>query len=146
MRHLERTPGIQIGGHNINNLRYADDTILIAETEEDLQELLDTVVKESEMKGLTLNSKKTEVVVVSRKNDIPKCKITISNKVLQQVDKFKYLGTMVTSDGKCLQGIKSRIAQAKSAFQKMKSVLTNPKLTFQVRRRILQCYIEPIML
>ena len=42
MRHLEGTPGIQIGGHNINNLRYTDDTVLIAETEEDLQELLDT--------------------------------------------------------------------------------------------------------
>ena len=107
MPHLEGAPGIQIVGHNINNLRYADDTVLIAATEKDLQELLDTVVKESEIKGLTLNSKKTEVMVVSRKNDIQKCKITIDNKVLQQVDKFKYLGTMVTSDGKCLQKIKS---------------------------------------
>ena len=111
-----------------------------------LQELLDAVVKESKIKGLTLNSKKTEVMMVSRKNDIPKYKITIDNKVLKQVGKFKYLGTMVTSDGKCLQEIKSRTAQAKSVFQKMKSVLTNPKLTFKVRRRILQCYIEPIML
>ena len=83
MRHLEGTLGIQTGGHNINNLRYADGTVLIAETEEDLQELVDTVVKESKIKGLTLNSKKTEVMVVSRKNDIPKCKITIDNKVLQ---------------------------------------------------------------
>ena len=146
MHHLEGTPRIQIGGHNINNLRYADDTVLIAETEEDLQELLDTVVKESEIKGLTLNSKKTEVMVVSRKKDIPKCKVTIDNKVLQQVDKFKYLGTMATSDGKCLQKIKNRIAQTKSAFQKMKSVLTNPILTFKVRRRILQCHIQPIIL
>ena len=146
MRHLEGIPGIQIGGHNINNLRYVDDTVLIAETEEDLQELLDTGIKESEIKGLTLNSKKTEVMVVSRKNDIPKYKITIDNKVLPQVDKFKYLGTMVTSAGKCSQEVKSPIAQAKSAFQKMKSILTNPKLIFKVRRRILRCYVEPIML
>ena len=83
MHHLEGIPGIQIGGHNINNLRYADDTVLIVETEEDLQELLETVVKESEIKGLTLTNKKTEVMVVSRKNDIPTCKITIDNKVLQ---------------------------------------------------------------
>ena len=146
MRHSERTPRIQIEGHNINNLRYADDTVLTAETEEGLQELLDTVVKEREIKGLTLSSKKTEIMVISRKNNIPKCKVTIDNKVLQQIDKFKYLGTMVTSDGKCLQEIKNRIAQAKSAFQRMKSILTNPKLTFKVRRRILQCYKEPIML
>ena len=70
-------------------------------------------------------------MLLSRKNDI-------NNKVLQQVDKFKYLRTMVTSDGK--------LARSKSAFQKMKSIFTNSKLTFKVRRTILQCYIEAIVL
>ncbi|GFN98469.1 retrovirus-related pol polyprotein line-1 [Plakobranchus ocellatus] len=65
MRNLEGHPGIKIGGSNINNLRYADDTVLIAENEKDLQQLLDIVKEESEKKGLELNRKKTEVMVVS---------------------------------------------------------------------------------
>ncbi|GFR93827.1 retrovirus-related Pol polyprotein from type-1 retrotransposable element R2 [Elysia marginata] len=67
MRHIEDYSGIKVGGHNINNLRYADDTVLIAENKSDLQKLLDVVYSESQKKGLELNSKKTEVMVISRK-------------------------------------------------------------------------------
>ncbi|GFO45488.1 retrovirus-related pol polyprotein from type-1 retrotransposable element r2 [Plakobranchus ocellatus] len=62
MRNLENHPGIKVGGQNINNLRYADDTVLIAENKEDLQKLLNIVEEESRKKGLELNSKKTEVM------------------------------------------------------------------------------------
>ena len=62
----------------INNLRYADDTVLIAENEKDLQILLDIIIKESHRKGLELNCKKTEVMVVSRKADTTKCNIFIN--------------------------------------------------------------------
>ncbi len=59
LRTLEDMPGIQVGGYNINYLQYADDTVLIAENEIDLQQMLDTVIRESEKKGLSLNKKKT---------------------------------------------------------------------------------------
>ncbi|GFO01374.1 retrovirus-related pol polyprotein from type-1 retrotransposable element r2 [Plakobranchus ocellatus] len=62
MRNLENHPGIKVGGQNINNLRYADDTMLIAENKEDLQKLINIVEEESRKKGLELNSKKTEVM------------------------------------------------------------------------------------
>ncbi|GFN86282.1 retrovirus-related pol polyprotein from type-1 retrotransposable element r2 [Plakobranchus ocellatus] len=62
MRNLENHPGIKVGGQNINNLRYAHDTVLIAENKEDLQKLLNIVEEESRKKGLELNSKKTEVM------------------------------------------------------------------------------------
>ncbi|GFO24342.1 retrovirus-related pol polyprotein from type-1 retrotransposable element r2 [Plakobranchus ocellatus] len=62
MRNLENHPGIKVGGQNINNLRYADDTVLIAENKEDLQKFLNIVEEESRKKGLELNSKKTEVM------------------------------------------------------------------------------------
>ncbi|GFO26403.1 retrovirus-related pol polyprotein from type-1 retrotransposable element r2 [Plakobranchus ocellatus] len=75
MRNLENHPGIKVGGQNINNLRYADDTVLIAENKEDLQKLLNIVEEESRKKGLELNSKKTEVMVISRKQESPKCYI-----------------------------------------------------------------------
>ena len=83
----------------INNLRYADDTVLIAENEKDLQILLDIVVKESHKNGLELNCKKTEVMVVSRKADTPKCKIFIDGTLLKQCESFKYLGSLISGDG-----------------------------------------------
>ncbi|GFO06202.1 retrovirus-related pol polyprotein from type-1 retrotransposable element r2 [Plakobranchus ocellatus] len=80
MQNLENHPGIKVGGLNINNLRYADDTVLIAENKEDLQKLLDIVEEESRKKGLELNSKKTEVMVISCKQESPKCDIYSSMK------------------------------------------------------------------
>ena len=59
MRNIEGQPGIRVGGHNINNLRYADDTVLISENEKDLQQLLNTIESKSKEKGLELTSKKT---------------------------------------------------------------------------------------
>ena len=73
----------------INNLRYADGTVLIAENEKDVQILLDVVVNESHKKGLELNCKKTEVMVVSRKADTPKCNIFINVMPLTQRQSFK---------------------------------------------------------
>ena len=64
LRGIENLEGINVGGHNINNLRYADDTVLIADSEDKLQEILTTVAEESEKKGLQLNAKKTECMVV----------------------------------------------------------------------------------
>ena len=109
--------------------------------------MLDTVVRESEKKGLSLNKKKTEVMVISKKNCTPACNIVMNGTVLKQVHKFNYLGSFITSDGRCINEIKSRMAQAKASFQNMKSILTNYKrLSLGVRTRVLQCYIEPILL
>ena len=146
MRALEGMPGIKVGGYNMNNIRYADDTVLIADNENELQEMLDTVVRESEKKGLSLNKKKTEVMVISKKNCTPACNIVMNGTVLKQVHKFNYLGSLITSDGRCINEIKRRMAQAKASFQNMKSILTNTRLSLRVRKRVLQCYIEPILL
>ena len=64
---LENYPGVKINGENINNIRYADDTVLIADSEENLQRLLDITIEKSEEMGLTLNVKKTECMVISKK-------------------------------------------------------------------------------
>ena len=146
MRALEGMPGIKVGGYNMNNIRYADDTVLIADNEKELQEMLDTVVRESEKKGLSLNKKKTEVMVISKKNCTPACNIVMNGTVLKQVHKFNYLGCLITSDGRCVNEIKRRMAQAKASFQNMKSILTNKRMSLGVRKRVLQCYIEPILL
>ncbi|GFN84639.1 craniofacial development protein 2-like protein [Plakobranchus ocellatus] len=116
---------------NINNLRYADDTVLIAENKEDLQEL---------------NSKKTEVLVISRKQETPKCDIFFNKVKLKQTEKFKYLGTIISNDGKTNREISARTAQAKINFQKMKTILTNKHISIETRKRALQCYIEPVLM
>ena len=146
MRNIEGQPGIRVGGHNINNLRYADDTVLISENEKDLQQLLNIVESKSKEKGLELNSKKTEVMVISCKEEPPLINVTINGIKLKQRDHFKYLGALVSSDGRNNTEISARIAQAKMMFQKMKTVLKTSHISIQTRKRTLECYIEPILM
>ena len=137
-------PGLEIGGKMIN-LRYADDTALIAENQKDLQNLLKVVKNESREKGLDLNSKKTEVMVISKKTT-PECNIFVDGTKLKQKQSFKYLGTLITQDGRSHSEVKTRIAQAKIVFQKMKSILTNKSMSMATRQRVLQCYVEPFLM
>ena len=76
-----------IGKHNLNNLRCTNGTVLVAEDKEDLQKLLHIVEEDSSEKGLELNSKKAEVMVVSRNNECLQINIFVNG------DEFKYLGT-----------------------------------------------------
>ena len=85
-------------------------------------------------------------MVISKKICTPACNIVMNGTVLKQVHKFNYLGSLITSDGRCINEIKRRMAQAKASFQNMKSILTNKRLSLGVRKRVLQCYIEPILL
>ena len=113
MREIKDMPGAIVGGHNINNLRYADDTVLISESQDQLQKLLNKVLEASEAKGLTINcKKKTEFRVVSKKSIIPKCKLQIGNYIIKQVQSFKYLGSTITADGKCDVEKRARIGIA----------------------------------
>ncbi|GFO41176.1 endonuclease-reverse transcriptase [Plakobranchus ocellatus] len=114
-----------------------DDTVLIAENKENLQKLLNIVEEESRKKGLELNSKKTEVMVISRKQESPKCDIFINKVKLKQIEKFKYLGTIISNDGKTNREISARTAQAKINFQKMKTILANKHISIETRKRAL---------
>ena len=88
LKSIENMKGVKVGGRNINNLRYADDTTLIAGSNDDLQRMLDKVIMESEKAGMHLNTKKTVCMVVLKKKDKPVCKITVRGKKLQQVEEF----------------------------------------------------------
>ena len=83
----------------INNLRYVDDTVIIAESRNQLQQLMDTVVKESEAKGLFLNGAKSFTMVFAKSEVRHTCKITVHGNTLEQVDRFVYLGSLFMSDG-----------------------------------------------
>ena len=75
----------------------------------------------------------------------PQCNIHIYNETIKQVDKFKYLGSAITSDGRNDAEIKIRIGMAKDAFQKMEKVIKNKNITIETRNIILQCYVIPIL-
>jgi len=129
----------------MNNIRYADDTVLISESEGKLQELLDKVVEESAKKGLTINCKKTECLVVSKKTRRPDCRLHIGNNTIKQVSKFNYLGSIIAENGKCEDEIKRRIGMAKDAFQKLRKVLKDRKLSIDTKLRVLDCYVNSIL-
>ena len=100
----------------INNGRHADDIVLTASSQEHLQKLLNNVVTESENVMLTLNAKKTETMVIIKSSLDPAYAINIGQSSLKHVAKFKYLGTIITGDGRWEQEIRSRTAQSKQAF------------------------------
>ncbi|GFO32491.1 endonuclease-reverse transcriptase [Plakobranchus ocellatus] len=85
-------------------------------------------------------------MVISRKQESPKCDIFINKVKLKQAEKFKYLGTIISNDGKTSREISARTAQAKINFQKMKIILTNKHIFIETRKRALQCYIEPVLM
>ena len=102
--------GIQINGDSLTNIRYADDTVLLEENEQELQEILEAVNQACKRYGMALNSKKTKAMIMG-KGESGKIKIKLEVSELEQVHKYKYLG-----DGRCLEEIKCRIGQAKNGF------------------------------
>ena len=93
IRNIDEIKGIVIRGHNLNNLRYADDIVLIASSREKLQEMLDKIIRYSEEKGLSINLQKIECMTVSKRESAPAYSIEIANKPVKQVESFIYLGT-----------------------------------------------------
>ena len=138
--------GIKKGGINITNSRYADDTAVIAETEVQLQKIIDIVTTESNRAGLEINQKKSVAQVISKKKEIPKCPIKVDGAIIKQVDTFVYLGSFITSNGKSDKEILRRIRIAKTAFQSMASILTSRGINKQTRLRTLKCYVWSTLL
>ena len=97
----EAQAGIKIAGRNINKLRYADDTTLTAESEEELKSLLMTVKEESEKVGLKLNIQKTKIMASS-----PITSWEIDGETVETMADFIFRGSKITADGDCSHGIK----------------------------------------
>lgn len=140
----EEMAGIKVNGRPINNLRFADDTVLIAECLEDLQRMIDQVVKSSEENGLTLNEKKTKLMVISKIQQHPG-NLTIHGEVIEKVEKYKYLGTIINESNDYTEEIKSRIAQSRNTFNKMRNVLCSRDLNMKLKIRLLRCYVFAVL-
>ena len=120
--------------------------MLIADSEEKLQNILTTVTNESENKGLQLNAKKTECMVISKQSDIPVFNILCEGERIKQVFTSKYLDFTITPDARCNTEIK-KISLSKDTFTKMKSIFSNRNIRIYTKNNTLKAYIIwPILL
>ena len=113
---------ITIGGTTINNLRYADDTVLLAETEEDMQEILNEVNLVGKTFDMKINAKKTKTMLISKDVTLPKVISKIDGNIIKQTDNYTYLGQTITSNGKCDNGILKIIEIARGAFNSLNTI------------------------
>lgn len=139
----EQKGGININGLVINNLRYADDTVILASNQSELQTLLDAVVTHSEEMGLSLNVAKTKMMVISKKHVDSVLKVHDAS--IEQVANFRYLGTVLneTCDGR--REIRARIEQARNTFLNMKNLFRRSELNLGLRLRMLRCYVVSVL-
>jgi hypothetical protein len=117
--------------------------VLLAREEKVLQGMVDRLIEIGRCYGMEMNVEKTKVMRISRQPS--PIKIMIDQKQLENVEYLKYLGSMITNDARCTHEIKSRIAMAKAAFNKKKTLFTS-KLDLNLRKKLVKCYIWSITL
>ena len=128
--------GIKIPGRNINNLRYADDTTLMAEREEELKSLLMKVKVESEKVGLQLNIQKTKIMASD-----PIISWQIDEETVETVDNFIFLGSKITADGDCSHEIKRHLLLGRKVMTKLDSILKSRDITLPTKVRLVKAMV-----
>ena len=137
--------GVNVGGTNYNNLRYADDTALLAGNEKELSELISKINEVGKQFGMKINIKKTKAMVVSKKPNSPKINIAIDGEQIEQVASYMYLGSLTTEDGRSEKEIKRRIMIARRTFTNMRTLLSCRGINLKTRLRAIKCYIWPTL-
>ena len=137
----EAQAGIKIAGRNINNLRYADDTTLMAESEEELKRLLMKVKEESGKVGLKLNIQKTKIVASS-----PITSRQIVGETVETVADFIFLGSKITADGDCSHAIKRRLLLGKNVMTNLDSILKSRDITLPTKVHLVKALVFPVVI
>ena len=136
---LEETQaGIKIAGRNINNLRYADDTTLMAESEEELKSLLLKVKEESEKFGLKLNIQKSKIMASGP--------ITSWQIDGETVSDFIFRGSKITADGDCSQEIKRRLLLGRKVMTNLDSILKSRDITLPTKVHLVKAMVFPVVM
>ena len=133
----EAQGGIKIAGRNINNLRYADDTTLMAESEEELKSLLMKVKEESEKVGLKLNILKTKTMASSP--------ITSWQIDGETVSDFIFLGSKITVDGYCSHEIKRHLLLGRKVMTNLDSILKSRDITLPTKVHLIKAMVFPVV-
>ena len=136
----EAQAGIKIAGRNINNLRYADDITLMAESEEELKSLLMKVKDESGKVGLQLNIQKTKIMA--------SCPITsweIDGETVETVADFIFWGSKISADGDCSHEIKRRLLLVRKVMDNLDSILKSRDITLSTKVHLVKAMVFPVI-
>ena len=137
----EAQAGIKIARRNINNLRYADDTTLMAESEEELKSLLMKVKVEREKVGLKLNIQKTKIMASG-----PITSWQIDGETVETVADFIFLGSKITVDGDCSHEIKRHFLLGRKFMTTLDSILKSRDITLPTKFRLVKAMVFPVVM
>ena len=137
----EAQAGIKIRRRNINNLRYTDDTTLMAESKEELKSLLMKVKVESEKVGLKLNIQKTKVMASG-----PVTSRQIVGETVETVRDFIFLGSKITADGECSHEIKRRLLLGRKVMSNLDSIFKSRDITLPTKVRLVKAMVFPVVM
>uniref|UniRef100_A0A4W2HUW3 RNA-directed DNA polymerase n=1 Tax=Bos indicus x Bos taurus TaxID=30522 RepID=A0A4W2HUW3_BOBOX len=137
----EAQVGIKIARRNINNLRYAYDTTLMAESEEELKNLLMKVKEESEKVGLKLNIQKTKIMASS-----PNTSWEIDGETVETVSDFIFLGSKITADGDCSHEIKRRLLLGGKVMTNLDSIFKSRDITLPTKVHLVKAMVFPVVM
>ena len=130
-----------IAGRNINNLRYADDTTLMAENEEELKSLLMKVKEESEKVGLKLNIQKTKIIAPG-----PITSWQIDRETIETVTDFIFVGSKITADGDCSHEFKRRLLLVRKVMTNLDSILKSRDITLSTKVHLVKAMVFPVVM
>ena len=137
----EAQAGIKIAERNINNLRYADDTTLMAESEEELKSLLMKVKEESQKVGLKLNIHKTKIMASG-----PIISWQIDGETVETVTDFIFLGSKITADGDCSHKIRRRLLLGRKVMTNLDSILKSRDITLSTKVCLVKAMVSPVVM
>ena len=137
----EAQAGTKIAGRNINNLRYADDTILMAESEEELKSLLMKVKEETEKIGLKLKIQKTKIMASG-----PITSWEIDGETVEAVSDFILGGSKITADGDCSHEIKRHLLLGRKVMTNLDSILKTRDITLPTKVHLVEAVVVPVVI
>ena len=137
----EAHAGIKITRRNINNLRYADDTTFMAESEEELKNLLMKVKEENEKVGLKLNIQKTKIMASG-----PVISWQINGETMETVTNFLFLDSKITADGDCSHEIKRRLPLRRKVMTNLDSILKSRDITLSTKFCLVKAMVFPVVM
>ena len=140
--------GVKIGGRNISNMRYADDTGLLSGNITSSRRVLHRVDSSGQAKGLGLNAPKTKYMHLKGELSQPDeyNTIKVRGTLLEKVDSFKYLGSIKASDGSCLRDVKARIGMAKQKMLQLNNIWKDRSVPIQLKMYLLKCLVWPVVM
>ena len=135
--------GVTLYGQKVNNLRFADDIDLVANSSEQLQTLTDRIRESSKRFGLKINTQKTKTMSIGKHHET--IKVTINGEDVEQVEEFTYLGGVVTEDGRSTKDIKRRIGLASAAFGQL-TKMWKSDISLKIKLKLYETLVVPVLM